>query len=115
MKTDELIDMLANHAPPVDRQIVARPFGKALVIGLVLALLLLLTVLRYSPRTIRPSREQPRCLWAKTGRLPGQSRPPPAAFGWETHPRLPPRNQGDRPVWENGLGGPPLPQLARVK
>ncbi|HAQ87680.1 MAG TPA: anti-sigma F factor, partial [Pseudomonas sp.] len=40
MKTDELINMLANHAPPVDRQIVARRFGTALVIGLVLALLL---------------------------------------------------------------------------
>ena len=44
MKTDELINMLANQAPPVDRQIVAGRFGKALVIGLVLALLLLLAL-----------------------------------------------------------------------
>ncbi|MGY8821250.1 MAG: NrsF family protein, partial [Pseudomonadales bacterium] len=43
MKTDELINMLANHAPPVDRQIVTRRFGTALAIGLALALLVLLT------------------------------------------------------------------------
>ena len=49
MKTDELINMLANHAPPVDRQIVTRRFGTALVIGLALALLVLLTVFGIRP------------------------------------------------------------------
>ena len=49
MKTDELINMLANHAPPVDRQIVTRRFGTALVIGLALALLVLLMVFGIRP------------------------------------------------------------------
>ncbi len=49
MKTDELINMLASHTPPVDRRIVARRFGAASVIALLLALLMLLAFFGIRP------------------------------------------------------------------
>ena len=49
MNTDELISMLASNAPAVDRRIVARRFGIAVVIGLLLALLMLLTFFGIRP------------------------------------------------------------------
>lgn len=49
MNTDELINMLASNAPAVDRGIVARRFGIAVVIGLLLALLMLLTFFGIRP------------------------------------------------------------------
>ena len=49
MNTDELINMLASNAPAVDRGIVARRFGTAVVIGLLLALLMLLTFFGIRP------------------------------------------------------------------
>lgn len=49
MNTDELINMLACNAPPVDRRIVARRFGAAVSVGLVLALLLILSFFGIRP------------------------------------------------------------------
>jgi hypothetical protein len=49
MNTDELINMLASNAPAVDRQVVARRFRTAVVIGLLLALLMLLTFFGIRP------------------------------------------------------------------
>lgn len=49
MNTNELINMLASNAPAVDRGIVARRFGTAVVIGLLLALLMLLTFFGIRP------------------------------------------------------------------
>ena len=43
MKTDDLISMLASNVPPVEPQVVAKRFSLAVVIGLFLALLVLLT------------------------------------------------------------------------
>lgn len=43
MKTDDLISMLASNVPPTGNRIVARRFCFAVVIGLLLALLVLLT------------------------------------------------------------------------
>lgn len=49
MKTDELINMLASNATPVDQRIVARRFGMAIVAGLLLALLVLLAFFGIRP------------------------------------------------------------------
>lgn len=49
MKTDDLISMLASNVPPVEPQVVAKRFSLAVVIGLFLALLVLLTFFGLRP------------------------------------------------------------------
>ncbi|MCJ0972941.1 DUF1109 domain-containing protein [Pseudomonas sp. PS1] len=49
MNTNELIDMLASHAPAVDRRVVARRFTLAIAVGLLLGLLGLLVFLGIRP------------------------------------------------------------------
>lgn len=49
MKTDDLISMLASNVPPVEPRIVAKRFSLAVVIGLFLALLVLLTFFGVRP------------------------------------------------------------------
>lgn len=49
MNTDELINMLASNATPVDQRIVVRRFGMAIVAGLLLALLVLLAFFGIRP------------------------------------------------------------------
>ncbi|WP_413043463.1 DUF1109 domain-containing protein [Pseudomonas sp. YJ42] len=49
MKTDDLISMLASNVPPVEPRIVAKRFSLAVVIGLFLALLVLLTLFGVRP------------------------------------------------------------------
>lgn len=49
MKTDDLIAMLANDAPPVDRRTPVRRFGLALLLGFVGAVVLMITGLGLRP------------------------------------------------------------------
>lgn len=63
MKTDELINMLASNALPVDRRSVARRFSFAVVIGLLLALLMLLTFFGVRPDIVEVATMP--LFWAK--------------------------------------------------
>lgn len=49
MKTDDLISMLASNVPPVERRVVAKRFSLAVLIGLFLALMVLLTLFGVRP------------------------------------------------------------------